>query len=587
MRRGVLLLAWLALALAYAATLPPAAQLYDQVMPKLIQAKQILEKDPAGALVLVEDAQKLFEEGKDPLPAVIAAGIERALKDARVAVARRSKADLEGRLWVVRGAFAKALYDAFFDAVAKGDLASARALLDRLIEASARSPALKAKAWELAKKKDLEGLRRLFETAYLEAIDKSLALAGDGKDRAHAYALTSKAYGLFLIVQDSPRVQDLRPRDFVDALTFLTKGDLEGYRAKVKEIRAKLARSLKALKAPPAPQAAAKAKAPPAPAPPKPKPKAAPKPPPAKAAPPPVKAAAPAAKPARRPEVETFRAPSWLPRDKRELVRARAEALGYLYLADFLDAVEAVRSDIGDASALLGAARIGEARRLLDRAWWRYSTRIEPVFAAAVPGMAHRVGVLLERLRRVPGVRVSDLTTMHALLGGLKRHFLTGGHPGSERVWLKLQAFLLGFTGLPRTVFFLLAGALAFFPLYLIRLTFGGRNIYWRLLGYAFFFLLLPAILEAISYLGEILANYGGMPELAALINLSVLQSLPAQIAWGISIFLVVILAGWGLRGIAQQFGLLSERRGVSASDTQTLSPTATSESVIEWDEEF
>jgi len=135
---GALLLAWAQ------GTLPPAAGLYDEVVPKVLEAKRVLEKDPAQALVLVEDAQKAFAKGREPLPPVIAAGIEQALKDARVSVARKSKADLEGRLWVVRGAFAKALYDAFFEAVAAGDLETARALLDRLVEASAASTSTKS-----------------------------------------------------------------------------------------------------------------------------------------------------------------------------------------------------------------------------------------------------------------------------------------------------------------------------------------------------------------------------------------------------------------------------------------------------------
>ena len=150
------------------------------------------------------------------------------------------------------------------------------------------------------------------------------------------------------------------------------------------------------------------------------------------------------------------------------------------------------------------------------------------------------------------------------------------------RLWLKLEASLLSFTGLPRAVFFLVVGVLSLFPLYLVKLTFGGRNIFWRLLGLAFFLLFLPAIAEAISYFGEIMAEYGGIPQLAGLINLSVLQSLPAQVAWGILVFLVVVVATWGLRGIAAQFGLLQGR-----TEEGSLQATATSESVIEWDEEF
>ncbi len=591
MRKGLAAASALLWAWALAA-LPPAAGLYEQVMPKVLEAKRVLGGDPAQALVLVEDAQQAFAKGKDPLPPVIAAGIEQALKDARVAVARRSKADLEGRIWVVRGAFAKALYDAFFEAVAAGDLDTAKPLLDRLIEASARPDSLKQAALRRAEKGDLEGLRGLFEEAYIEAIAKSLKLAGDGENPVHAYALISKAYGLFLIIQDVPRVREVRPKDFVDALSALASGDLEGYRAKVADLVAKFEQMREAYKKAPAP-------APEKPEPPVPKPEtAAPAPSmPAEALPsrvetPPTPAAPrPAASlptPPARPEVRTFRAPEWMPEDQQALVEARAQALGYLYLADFLDEIEAVRADIGAASALLGAAQFAEARQLLDRAWWRYATRVEPVLAVATKPMARRVNTLLERLRRVPGVRTTDLTTVYALIGGLKEHFLKGRRAPSVELWQGIQAFLLGFTGLPRTVFFLLAGALAIFPLYLIRLTFGGRNVYWRLLGFAFFFLLLPAIIEAITYLGDILANYGGMPQLAALVNLSLLQSLPAQVGWGISIFLVVILAGWGLRGIAQQFGLLAERRGApSTAATQTLSPTTTSESVIEWDEEF
>ncbi len=596
MRKGLAAASALLWAWALAA-LPPSAGLYEQVMPKVLEAKRVLGGDPAQALVLVEDAQQAFARGRDPLPPVIAAGIEQALKDARVAVARRSKADLEGRIWVVRGAFAKALYDAFFEAVAAGDLDTAELLLDRLIEASARPDSLRQAALGRAEKGDLEGLRRLFEEAYIDAIAKSLKLAGDGGDPVHAYALVSKAYGLFLIIQDVPRVRDVRPKDFVDALSALASGDLEGYRAKVADLVTKFEQMREAYKKAPAP-------APEKPEPPAPEPEtAAPAPSMPAAAPPagalPPRVATPAApavprpaaslpQPPTRPEVRTFRAPEWMPKDQQALVEARAQALGYLYLADFLDEIEAVRADIGAASALLGAAQFAEARQLLDRAWWRYATRVEPVLSVATKPMARRVNALLERLRRVPGVRTTDLTTMYALIGGLKEHFLKGRRAPSVELWQGIQAFLLGFTGLPRTVFFLLAGALAIFPLYLIRLTFGGRNVYWRLLGFAFFFLLLPAIIEAVTYLGDILANYGGMPQLAALINLSLLQSLPAQVGWGITIFLVVILAGWGLRGIAQQFGLLTERRGApSTAATQALSPTTTSESVIEWDEEF
>jgi len=583
-----------------AAALPPAAELYDQVLPKVLESKQVLADDPAQALLLVEDAQKAFAEGAEALPPVIAAGIERAIENARVAVARRSKADLEGRIWVLRGAFAKALYDAFFDAVAAGDLETAKELLDRLMEASARPDSLKEEAWRLAQAGDLAGLRTLLEKAYLEAIAKTLDLVGDGENRIHDYALTSKAYGLFLIIQDSPRVGGLRPADFVDALRYLAKGDLEAFQKSIAKLRELVREALAAFEPAAAPaveetkpepepapapspgeeqNTGARSPAPPgpglarsqAPAPPAAPPRAVS----ARRAPPAPKAVSP------RTTIETFRVPEWMPKEKRDRVKARAAALGYAYSVDLFDALDRVRSEVSTASVLLGEARLDEARDHLDRAWWQYVTRVEPVMEPATP-LARILSGIMERLRRSPGVRVTDLSTLHFLLAGLEEHYKTGTHNPWKRRWMKTQVVLMSFAGLPRAVFFILAGALALFPLYLVRLTFGGRNIYWRLLGVAIFFLLLPALFEAIGYVADILARYGGLPQAAALINLSVLQSLPAQVAWGVSIFLVIITASWGLRGIAAQFGLIRERR----RRTQA-SPQETTESVIEWDEEF
>jgi hypothetical protein len=76
---------------------------------------------------------------------------------------------------------------------------------------------------------------------------------------------------------------------------------------------------------------------------------------------------------------------------------------------------------------------------------------------------------------------------------------------------------------------------------------------------------------------------------MAALANLSIGQGLLPYLAWGLSAFLVVALAGAGLRGIAAQFGLLKERGAeVTASGIESKpATTLTSETIVEWDEEF
>lgn len=60
---------------------------------------------------------------------------------------------------------------------------------------------------------------------------------------------------------------------------------------------------------------------------------------------------------------------------------------------------------------------------------------------------------------------------------------------------------------------------------------------------------------------------------------------------WALTLFLVIVFAGIGLRGIATQFGLLQNTRtplGQQASVTMSRAdPKMTTETLVEWDEEF
>lgn len=134
--------------------------------------------------------------------------------------------------------------------------------------------------------------------------------------------------------------------------------------------------------------------------------------------------------------------------------------------------------------------------------------------------------------------------------------------------------------------------------------------MYWRFLGLAFFFLLMPAMMEGLSYIGSILSDsrYGRLPFLSVLTNLSIQQNLIAQLFWGLTVFLVIIFATIGLWGIATQFGLLQKQRiplqrnlnptipqstaaaataGIAGASSAKPNPGLTSETIVEWDEEF
>ena len=233
---------------------------------------------------------------------------------------------------------------------------------------------------------------------------------------------------------------------------------------------------------------------------------------------------------------------------------------------------------VATAQAYLSSGQFQKARTYLGYALGRYRFSLYPLIAAVDPALARDTENFFVKLSSGLGLRASDVGVLAVALERVRDRVFD--EPISP--WFATQIAVEKSTfGLPRAVMFLIAAVLALFPLYLVRLTFGGRNVYWRLLGVAIFFLLLPAILEGLSYLGDILAVYGGLPQLSVLSNLSLFQSIVVQIAWGVLIFLVIIFASWGLWGIAKQFGLIRDR------GENVASPTTTSESVIEWDEEF
>ncbi len=214
---------------------------------------------------------------------------------------------------------------------------------------------------------------------------------------------------------------------------------------------------------------------------------------------------------------------------------------------------------MGLAATALGRGNVDQGRYHLNRALWRFRAGIEPVFSRVDPALTEKVSRGLVHLSTATGLRTLDALTLYEALDELRQRFSQGPRANP---WLDLKLALVQTAGIPRAVFFLLASALAFFPLYLIRLTFGGRNVYWNLLGLAFLLLFLPIVAEGLSYFGSLLAEYGGLPALGLLSNLSIGQGLVPYLAWGLTVFVVVALAGAGLRGIAAQFGLLRERGG-------------------------
>lgn len=601
--------------LAWAA---PAVSLYDQLAPTLDQVRALQNSNPARALELLSKAEDAFRKGAGELAPVLREGIQQSLADARQALARRSKADLEARIQIIKAIMGKALYDGYFEALVKGDSTEASRLLPKVLLASGLPNSLQAQVQTLAAANNLDGVRQLFERTYAQGISNALRRAQAQTSAVQAYLEATRAYALYLIVQDSPRARGLSAKGFVDALGKLSSGNLNGFKTDVQGLVTQAQSFLKAVSSPQSQRRSNPTTAQPPPATGGVRLEA-PRPPPAPKEAAPVQVAVaqtrppttPASRPASvAPPVQVASIPDayqqlledlhLLIKDSRKLERV-AKSLtgaGIYSIDDWKRALLEVHGRLMEAQVQAETGQTDPARRTLNQVNARYKTAIAPLVEALRPELAQRTSQVFALAEHAVGLRTSDFTVLSGELleNSLALEGKSLGAFHDVQVWL-LQTVL----GIPRAFVFILAGLLAFFPLYLLTLTFGGRNIYWRFLGLAFFFLLLPAMLEGLSYIGSILSDsrYGRLPFLGILTNLSIQQNLAAQLFWGLTVFLVIIFATIGLRGIATQFGIIQKRtplqkgRGTTApqATTATVSakpnPGLTSETIVEWDEEF
>ncbi|WP_243028033.1 hypothetical protein [Thermus albus] len=567
---------WLALALflGLVALAAPLPQVYDRLEETLGQVRL---DNPTQALSALDRAQSLLRQEEGGLPPVLRDAVLLHLQDARQAVLKKSAVDLEARLLLVRHLLGKALYDGFFQAPA----AEKPQYLSRLIQATGL-PQTQAQGVENLSPKEA---RLRLETAYLQLITESLNQALSATSRPQAYLALAQAYARFLVVQDSPQ-STLRAQGFIQVLSKVSEG--QGFRPLTEDLLQKVGvwrkqlQTLNPVSPTPPPASPPSAQSPlsspvgkPSTTPPASSP---PSPPPPSPGPVPLAANLPQ---------ELREETSLLRLDPQAAVRVgeTLQRLAIPSLINWLDLLDEVRSSLAQAQLYTEAGQYNQARAQLNYAHSRFRLKIYPVVGAYAPELAERTDRLFLAMQNAVGLRTVDFAILLGEIQEIEERLLGSSLGPWHALQVQLQLFLLG---IPRAILFLLASVLAFFPLYLGWITFSGRNVYWTLLGLSFLFLVLPIVGEGLSYMGSILAEYGGLPALGLLANLSIAQGLVPYLAWGISAFLVVAFAGAGLRGIASQFGLLKERGKEATAAMEPQQPTAlTSETIVEWDEEF
>ncbi|TVR85078.1 MAG: hypothetical protein EA416_17545 [Trueperaceae bacterium] len=599
---------------------------YDLAIDNLQRSVEAL---PTDAILAREEIDRAFSAlltlSREAAAGPLAAALERVVERARTAIGNASVDDLAVQVAVLEGGFQRLVFDAALRSAAEGDLDQARARLGRLATDLGMAPADQAL---LADTDQAAGALRFdFEAGVADVIATRLAVAQELAETnvGGAYRSLARAYGAFLLVQDSPRTSAALNQGFVDAAQALVDERTDDVVASIAVAREQIAALGQAARARQTATAT-----PPASAVPSDLPSPA-TPPLSDAEAPPADTAPDETLPAETAPDETVPAETPVDAeavDEGEAVVLSEEALAALRLEiaeelrrerldvlerelalagvgeparpgqaeALLDAGYLRLSQVGDAvvarvSEALAAAQRGDepgARQALGRAATSYDTLLSPIVRARFTLLDVDTGSLLRQLADEPGLRASDVAVaagqldlaLGALTGATEAPLLTGARQ------------TLGYWGgVPRAIVLVVLGILALIPLVLANIAFGGGNRNWQLVGVALFLLLLPALFEGLVGLSVLLSTYADVTLLATLPALSPFASTVGQVVWASTVLLALVFAMIGLYGICAQFGLVGRRRpAASAGATSTRSTRSTRSSTttesIDWDDD-
>ncbi|MBS3933910.1 MAG: hypothetical protein KGZ35_06095 [Truepera sp.] len=584
--KRMMLAVWLLVGLVLAQLEPPDDLLtrYEAALASLERSVATLPADGAQSLEALERANTLFiglagETASDTL----IRGMEATFEQARTAIGRRSPTDLAVQTTVIAGGFKRIVYESAVRAALAGDLALAQS---RLAHLASDLGLPQAQRQALLQETALPALQAHFEIGTAARVMEHLASARAqaGTSVAEAYLALARAYSAYIPIQDSARLAEAAGPRLVSAINALVAGDLTAMNEQLAQVEQQfLALSRAATALLPAPAAPV----------------------PAEVAPPPAEAAPLPQPPVVAPEPPTVEALPDLPTQPGEQERAEALAelertlarfglsptersrLAASYLESGLANPEAAIERLWAQSARIAvAAQNGEitaARQALSVALLDYRRYLQPLVSSRDEGLNHRTLELFRSLTASPALRLQDTATLTQQIDHLATALGGGTPPLTERLSAVTTSYWAGW---PRLVVIILLGMLAFIPLRLLNLAFGGGNRNWQLVGVALFLLLLPIIFESVTFLGSLLASLFKLESLNALASYSIFQSELAQLVWVLVTASAIALAIIGLRGICVQFGLLGQRTKMTTSQTRRTTKSKP-DSTVDWDEEF
>ncbi len=613
LRLGLATLAALALASsAWAQDQDAYLQRYGIAVDGLRNAVATLDTDAVAARENVDRAfNALLTLSRDAAGSTLVTAMERVFERARTAISNGSVDDLAVQAAVLEGGFQRLAYEAALRAAVDGDLELARLRLGRIADDIGFSESDRTAITDPSQ--PASALRFHLEAGVANVMATRLAVARElaASNTGAAYRALARAYGHFLLVQDSPRAEGSLNAGFVRAAGALVAGETALVVDALTEVEAGIADlgtaarerrtsvpgggvaltepsllpSVDATEPVEPDEAVAEST--------------------------PVEPVAGAAETTdegeaitearlaeillardealRREQLDALLAelvPAGMPADAAPAHAERLLDAGYLSLED-------VRAELGGAAArATAAAQRGddtEAHVALAAAAEGYATWLSPVLRPSAPNLDTETVGLFDRLADTQPLRVQDTVVAAGQLEAVQTS-LAGATPSAVQRGARTTTSV--WAGLVRDVVTLVIGLLALVPLFLLNVAFGGGNRNWQAIGVALLLLLVPALYEGIVGLGGLLATYAGIDTLLPLSAFSVFDSAAAQTVWAATTLLAIVFAATGLVGISRQFGLLGGRRGTGRRRSATPAvarPSATTGTAgtVDWDDDL
>ncbi|ANE45001.1 hypothetical protein SU48_13160 [Deinococcus puniceus] len=513
---------------------------YNAVARSLDAAYEARNTSAAAALTQLDRASEAMKQLDPTLRnRQIAGGISDALTGARAALAR-TPAEVQAQILLARGLMRRALQDQTLTllagASANGD-AQLRVLAREFGLSAAGAQALTADA----RAGRLERVAWRLQRSAAQNVSAALAAARPVRSGA-AYLNLARATGWFTVVQNAQGVGTLTVTQFTDALGQLTAGDTAALGQSLTALRsgtASLNRSLVT--------AASTVSTPP----------------PSTPLPPP---ATPAADPDPVDPAPTPAAQG----SQGTQTGQNGAALGGAAQSGTAQGMDGVYGALGRALNAASHADGPTVRTALSAANSALARTPEAVRSDS--GYSDLVQDLTAAQDR-QALRPTDIQALIGEVGNLERR--VAGEPVSA-----LNAASAGvarsFGGWLRVGIFALLALLAFVPLYLLNLAFGGRNTYWRAIAGGLVLLLLPLLLEGLMGLLGAIGDAAGVGFLRSATNFTLTQGAYGLPLWALTSALAIGLTAFGFRGLCEQFGLIGKH---------TVAENATHQS-LDWDEE-